>query len=70
MYGLIAAVLACLIFYPIMLWLGPGTEEFFEFNLLTYYTDNLLYIFLVLAGIGVSLGLVSSALAIARYLKT
>lgn len=70
MYGLIAAILTLLILYPIMLWIGPGTEEFFEFNLLTYFTDNLLYIFLVLAGIGVSLGLVSSTLAIARYLKT
>jgi cell division transport system permease protein len=70
MYGLIAAVLTCIILYPIMLWIGPGTEEFFEFNLLTYFTDNLLYIFLILAGIGITLGLVSSALAIARYLKT
>jgi cell division transport system permease protein len=69
MYGLIAAILACLIFYPIMLWLGPSTQNFFEFNLLTYYTDNFWYIFLVLAGVGISLGLVSSALAIARYLK-
>lgn len=69
MYGLIAAILTMIILYPIMLWLGPATEEFFEFNLLTYFLDNLLNIFLVLAGIGISLGLVSSALAIARYLK-
>ena len=69
MYGLLAGFLAVLILYPIMLWLGPSTEAFFEFNLLTYYTDNLIYIFLVLAGIGIVLGLISSILAIARYLR-
>lgn len=70
MYGLIAGILALLIFYPIMLWLGPGTETFFEFNLLNYYTGNIVYIFSVLVGIGIVLGLVSSTLAVARYLRT
>ncbi len=70
MYGFIAGVLCLLIFYPILLWLGPKTQTFFEFNLLTYYVDNLGYLFLVLVGIGVVLGLVSSTLAVARYLRT
>jgi cell division transport system permease protein len=70
MYGLIAGILALIIFYPIMLWLGPGTEAFFEFNILDYYLNNLGFIFLVLVGIGIVLGLVSSTLAVARYLRT
>lgn len=70
MYGIISGVLALAIFYPVMLWIGPATEEFFEFNLLTYYTTNFGYIFLVIVGIGVVLGLVSSTLAVARYLRT
>lgn len=70
MYGLIAGILSMLIFYPILLWLGPATEVFFEFNLLTYYTENIAYIFFVLVGIGIVLGLVSSTLAVARYLRT
>ncbi len=70
MYGLIAGILALLIFYPIMVWLGPRTEAFFELNLLTYYLDHFGYIFFVLVGIGIVLGLVSSTLAIARHLKT
>lgn len=70
MYGVSAAFLAMLIFYPILLWIGPGTETFFEFNLLTYYLDNLIYIFAVLASIGIVLGLISSIFAIARYLRT
>ena len=70
MYGFLAGILALLIFYPILIWLGPQTEAFFEFNLYTYYIANLGYIFLVLVGIGVVLGLVSSTLAVARYLRT
>lgn len=69
MYGLLAALLAVFLFYPILLWLGPGTESFFEFNLLDYYLQNVINIFLILAGIGITLGLVSSTLAIARYLR-
>jgi cell division transport system permease protein len=70
MYGLLAGLLAVIGFYPIMLWIGPRTEEFFELNLLTYYIDNIFYIFFVLASIGIVLGLVSSILAVARYLRS
>jgi cell division transport system permease protein len=69
MYGFIAGVLALLMFYPILIWLGPRTELFFEFNLFTYFVQNFAYIFAVLIGIGVVLGLVSSVLAVARYLR-
>jgi cell division transport system permease protein len=69
MYGLVSGVLALLILYPILVWLGPGTEEFFDLNLFDYFVNNFGYIFGVLVGIGVSLGLVSSILAIARYLR-
>jgi len=69
MYGLVAGVFSLLIFYPIMVWLGPLTESFFEFNLFTYFVSNLSYIFGVLIGIGVVMGLVSSILAVARYLR-
>jgi cell division transport system permease protein len=69
MYGLVAGVFSLMIFYPIMVWLGPRTEAFFEFNLFTYFISNFSYIFGVLVGIGVVLGLVSSMLAVARYLR-
>ncbi len=69
MYGFVSGVFALLIFYPILVWLGPKTEAFFEFNLFTYFVTNFGYIFGVLVGIGVVLGLVSSILAIARYLR-
>lgn len=69
MYGFVAGVFSLLIFYPILVWLGPLTESFFEFNLFTYFVSNFSYIFAVLIGIGVVLGLVSSLLAVARYLR-
>jgi cell division transport system permease protein len=70
MYGFISGVLTLIILYPIMVWLGPRTETFFELNLLDYYLSNFGHFFLVLVGVGVVLGLVSSTLAIARYLRT
>lgn len=70
MYGLIAGILTMALFYPILVWIGPKTEAFFELNLLTYYLNNFWYVFLILVGIGVVLGLISSTLAVARYLRT
>lgn len=70
MYGLIAGVLTLLIMYLMVLWLGPKTEAFFEFNLFHYFVADFLLIFAVVVGIGVTLGLISSILAVARYLRT
>lgn len=69
MYGIVSGVIALAILYPIVLWLGPKTTEFFEINIFDYFVNNFAYIFLVLVGIGVTLGLVSSVLAITRYLR-
>ncbi len=69
MYGLVAGVFSLLIFYPLLMWVGPVTESFFEFNLFTYFVSNFGYIFGVLVGVGIVLGLVSSILAVARYLR-
>lgn len=69
MYGLIAGVLALLILYPMTIWLGPKTESFFEFNLLDYFISDFGTIFLVVVGVGIFMGLLSSVLAVARYLR-
>lgn len=69
MYGLVAGVFSLLIFYPLLMWIGPVTESFFEFNLFSYFVSNFGYIFGVLVGVGIVLGLVSSILAVARYLR-
>ncbi len=69
MYGIVSGVLTLLILYPTVLWLGPGTEVFFSVNIFTYFVTNFGYLFAVLVGSGVVLGMVSSTLAIARYLR-
>lgn len=70
MYGVIATVLSLAILYPIVIWIGPGTLTFFQFDIFAYFVSNFSGIFLTLIGIGVALGLVSSMLAIRRYLQT
>jgi len=70
MYGFIAGIFALLLFYPILIWLGPRTQAFFELNLFDYYMTNFGEIFLVLVGTGIILGVLSSTLAVARYLRT
>jgi len=69
MYGLVAGVLSLLIMYPILLWIGPATQEFFQFNIFNYFVSDFGYIFLVLVGSGIMLGMISSVLAVARYLR-
>ncbi len=70
MYGVISGVMSLLIMYPILLWLGPETEAFFQFNLFNYFVTDFSHFFLTLVGIGVALGMLSSLLAVARYLRT
>jgi cell division transport system permease protein len=69
MYGLIAGVLTLLILYPLVLWLGPVTQSFFSFNVFNYYVSDFGRLFLIVVGSGIVLGVLSSLLAIARYLR-
>lgn len=69
MYGVVSGVLALLVMYPILVWLGPSTELYFGLNLFSYFIDNFTYFFTSLVGIGVAIGFVSSTLAVARYLR-
>lgn len=70
MYGLIAGLITLVIFYPIALWLGPVTENFFgNINLYHYFLNNFGRIFAIMLGSGIALGGLSSYLAVRRYLK-
>jgi cell division transport system permease protein len=69
MYGVIAGVLSLLILYPLVLWIGPATESFFQFNIFTHFVSEFGRIFGILVGSGIVLGVVSSLLAITRYLR-
>ena len=69
-YGLVAGILALLIFLPITYWLGKLTQNFFiGLNIFSYYIHQFPQIFLIIIGSGVFVGAVSSILAIRKYLK-
>jgi cell division transport system permease protein len=69
-YGVISAVITIVLFYPLVLWLGPITESFFSgINLFHYYISNFSQLFLILLLTGIILGGLSSFIAIRRYLK-
>lgn len=70
LYGLVAAIITLLLFYPLTWWIGAATADFFGgVNVFDYYLSNFLEFFFWIAGTGVALGAVASFLAVRRYLK-
>lgn len=69
-YGFVASILTLMLFYPVTLWLGGFTENFFVgLNVFDYYTRNFGQIFLIITISGVLIGALSSYLAVRKYLK-
>lgn len=70
LHGFFASVVALIIFFPLTYWLGPKAELFFGgSDLYVYYVTHLLEFFLVLFLIGIVIGIMSSSIAIRRYLR-
>ena len=70
LYGIFAALITVALFYPLTLWLGPRSAQFFGgLDLFRYYLSHFLQIFVILLSCGVLLGVASSTIAIRRYLK-
>ncbi len=70
MYGMVAAIVATALFYPATLWLKGATQDFYGgIDLFFYYIANLNQIFLVLLSVGMTLGVISSYLAVRKYLR-
>lgn len=67
--GITASIITILLFIPISIWLGKTMTDFFGINLFTYYKDNFLQLFIIMLGSGIIIGGISSAFAIARYLR-
>lgn len=69
-YGFISAIITLILFYPITIWLGKTTENFFVgLNVFNYYTAHFGQIFLIIVGSGIAIGSISSFLAVRKYLK-
>ena len=68
-YGVIAALINIVIFFPVTWWVGSRMEVFLGINLFTYYLTNFVQIFVISVLVGVVLGVMSSYLATQKYLN-
>lgn len=70
MYGITAALVTLLAFYPILYWIGPKIATIFAgFNIFSYYVSSFISILGLILGSGIVIGAFSSWLAIKRYLR-
>jgi cell division transport system permease protein len=68
--GLFAAVITIIVLFPLTLWLSKYTIDFFGgLSLVKYYGDNFIQMFIILLLVGITLGALSSMVAIRKYLK-
>ncbi len=68
-YGVIATIATLVIFWPVTLWMGRSMTSFLGFNLFDYYVSNFLQIFAIILLSGILLGVISSFLAVRKYLN-
>lgn len=69
MYGLVAAILTMIIFWPVTFWLGGLTQDFFiGLNIFEYYIAHFGQFFAIIFGSGIVIGGVSSYIGAKRYL--
>ena len=68
-YGFVGSVVATFLLYPVSYWLSPIVERFFEGQgLFSYYISEFFTLTLILVGLGVFVGTLSSYLSTHRYL--
>ena len=68
-YGIVATILTLLIFWPVTVYLGDNMTNFLGLNMYEYYVSNLFQIFIIILLSGVLLGMISSFIAIRKYLN-
>lgn len=69
-YGVVSGFITLILFFPITLWLGNATAEFFVgLNVFSYYIENFAQIFLIVIFSGAAVGAISSFLAVRKHLK-
>ena len=68
-YGIIATIATLVIFWPFTAWLVRNTAWFGVFNIYDYYVSNFFQIFAIILLSGILLGVISSFLAVRKYLN-
>ena len=68
--GVISAIVTCLLFLGLTFFLSPKIEAAVPgLNIFQFFIDNILIVFLIQLAIGTGLGVISSVIAIRKYLK-
>ncbi len=68
--GFSAALISFLIFTAAVFFFGPKVDILLPgFNISAYFFDKILFVFLAQTVVGIGLGMISSAIAVKRYLK-
>ncbi|MDR3519481.1 MAG: permease-like cell division protein FtsX [Candidatus Pacebacteria bacterium] len=68
-YGILATIITLLLFWPATLWLGHNMTAFLGINMYDYYLASFFQIFTILLLSGILLGVISSFLAVRKYLN-
>ncbi|OGI71590.1 hypothetical protein A3B84_02145 [Candidatus Nomurabacteria bacterium RIFCSPHIGHO2_02_FULL_35_13] len=68
-YGIIATIVTLVIFWPMTAYLGRNMTNFLGLNIYDYYVSNLIQISIIILLSGVLLGMISSFIAIRKYLN-
>lgn len=70
LYGLTASLVAMIIFYPSLSFAAPYIDAFLpKADIYNYFKANFFQFFAIISGVGMGLGVLSSFIAIRRYLK-
>lgn len=68
-YGIVATLVTLVLFWPATVWLGHNMTDFLGINLYDYYISSFWQILSILLLSGIGLGIVSSFLAVRKYLN-
>ncbi len=68
-YGAVATVITLVLFWPVTAWMGRNMTAFLGLDMFDYYLANFFQIFIIILLSGILLGVISSYLAIRKYLN-
>ena len=68
-YGIVASIVTMVIFWPVTAWFGRSMTGFLGLNLYEYFKANFFGIFAIVLLSGIILGMISSGVAVRKYLN-
>lgn len=72
LYGIFGSLLSCVVLYPLLHYFSPRINAFLEYqgvDIFTYFTEHIIIIMAIQMVLGVLLGVISSYIAIRKYLR-